>query len=69
MATNKDQPRTFETVRFETRLREINWPSPANTTASGESGGRYAVTCRRPSYSNSSVTNSPAKVIVDTSWQ
>jgi hypothetical protein len=25
---------------------EISWPSPANTTASGDFGGRYTVTCR-----------------------
>src|SRR6202042_14845 len=38
----------------------INWPSPANTTASGGAAGTYAVTCRPPSYSNLSVTSWPA---------
>ena len=38
---------------------EIPRPSPANTTASGGSGGTYAVTLRPPSYSNVSVTSSP----------
>jgi hypothetical protein len=32
----------------------------ANTIASGGSDGTYAVTCRPPSYSSDSVTNSPA---------
>jgi hypothetical protein len=28
---------------------EERWPSPANTIASGPSGGMYTVTCRPPS--------------------
>src|SRR3954451_6660798 len=38
----------------------INCPSPAKTTASVAAAGTYAVTCRPPSYSNVSVTSSPA---------
>src|SRR5262245_20307467 len=43
--------------------REIIWPSPAKTIASGGSGGTYTVTRRPASYSKVSVTNSPAIVI------
>src|SRR6266487_3173270 len=43
---------------------DISWPSPANTIASGGSGGTYTVTCRPPSYLNRSVTSSPAMDIV-----
>src|SRR5208282_3911481 len=43
---------------------DISWPSPANTTASGGSGGTYTVTGRPPSYSSRSVTSSPAMDIV-----
>src|SRR5215831_2548198 len=48
---------------------EINWPSPANTTASGGSGGTYTVTSRPPSYSNFSVMRSPVIDIVDVPWR
>src|SRR6266567_3823849 len=43
---------------------DIGWPSPANTIASGGSGGTYTVTRRPPSYLNRSVTSSPAMDIV-----
>src|SRR5215475_2358304 len=46
---------------------EISWPSPANTTASGGSGGTYTVTSRPPLYSNVSVMNSPGLDTVDVS--
>src|SRR5580698_8184376 len=39
---------------------EIRCPSPAKMIAWGSFGGTYTVTCRPPSYSNVSVTNSPA---------
>src|SRR5215469_8187635 len=48
---------------------EINWPSPANTTASAGSGGTYTVTSRPPSYSNVSVMSSPVIDIVDVTSQ
>src|SRR5262249_48297555 len=44
---------------------EINWPSPANTTASAGFGGTYTVTSRPPSYSNVSVMSSPVIDIAD----
>ena len=45
---------------FPAPLRDQLSVTPVQTTASGGSGGTYAVTCRPPSYSNVSVTSSPA---------